>query len=229
MSKREDGPVEDFFNDGFTIFPNVVSPSDIEELRSRYFAMHSAASKNEGGETNSEGIVNICPALEFVRLDKLASSKLLTPDLGAWLRTQSEHLLQGKSSQITIDLRIFHKPAFANGTLRHQDDAYRMRKNCSLTFWIPLDPVNTQNGCLIYERGSHGLGELPHIDDPSDLSGETLTIDSEEFPALDRYDAAMKLGDISVHSPLVVHGSHKNGTDQPRRALVAIATIERQL
>lgn len=228
MERKKGGaaPPAIFLHNGFKIFRNVIAVPDIQKIRSQYSDVHSAVASGGNLKNGSKGTINVCPALEFVWLDELGGSALLPPNVGAWVLKWSELLLGTPADQITVGLRLFHKPGQANGTPRHQDDAYRKRKKCSLTFWVPLDPVNQDNGCLVYERGSHVSGELPHVIDASDPSGETLTINRSKYPPNNQVDAVMQLGDISVHSPLVVHSSYKNGADTPRRALVAIATKE---
>src|ERR1051325_10727273 len=74
-----------------------------------------------------------------------------------------EHFLRDKFSP--QGLEWFDKlPYDSNATPPHQDGFYWCRtpnNGCSL--WIALDPVDRDNGCLWYARGSHKQGILPHV------------------------------------------------------------------
>lgn len=67
-------------------------------------------------------------------------------------------------------VEYFNKPAgLGKPTPPHQDCYYFIHNPPqALTFWIPLEDVDEENGCLRYIHGSHKKGMRPH--------GETQTL-----------------------------------------------------
>ena len=66
------------------------------------------------------------------------------------------------------NVEYFNKPAGSGKpTPPHQDSYYFMlTPPQAITFWIPLEEVDRENGCLRYVRGSHRKGMRPHGKNP---------------------------------------------------------------
>jgi phytanoyl-CoA hydroxylase len=89
----------------------------------------------------------------------------------------------------------------------------------AVTMWMALEPVDEQNGCVRYIKGSHAQGMRPHgrtqvtgfsqgISDygPQDFSSET--------PML------ANAGDLLIHHSMTIHRSDPNTSDsRSRKAL----------
>ncbi len=207
---------------GFTVYRSILDMQSIAEISQRY---KQVLEKAESGLASTSQPLNVeyCSALSFVTLEDDEGRKFLGSKTKEIIEKLSKETLETCSDDISYHVRLFHKSPLASGTSRHQDDAYRSNANNSLTFWIPLDDVTCDNGCLIYEEGSHRFGLLPHEIDPSDKSGNTLTITSNAGAPYNIYNAEMRIGDLSMHSPLVIHSSYKNSSSKPRRAVVVIS------
>ena len=94
---------------------------------------------------------------------------------------------------------------------------------CSL--WMPLDPVDLDNGAVEYVRGSH---RWPNRYEAKDFMGRDLFADGamEKLPDIeadrDAYDIvsyAVEPGDLLIHHALTLHGAPGNTSNRRRRAL----------
>jgi phytanoyl-CoA hydroxylase len=118
-------------------------------------------------------------------------------------------------------------PGAGRETPPHQDGYYYRITPCeAITFWIALDPVDEENGCIRYVPGSHQRGVVPH--DRSSTIGFSLTI--TEYTDADRQaeEAVMAMpGDVIAHHALTYHRADPNLSDRTRRALTATYFAER--
>jgi len=71
------------------------------------------------------------------------------------IRDVAEHLLQDKARP--VNMQYFNKPpSVGQATPAHQDGYYFHLNPCSaVTGWLALEPVDEENGCVRYVRGSH--------------------------------------------------------------------------
>jgi hypothetical protein len=105
--------------------------------------------------------------------------------------------------------------------------------------WLTLTAATAENGCLRVVPRSHSFGLLPHDSNPDlePLPGSTsppveswLQAHGDELseritrvsPETDSgLDLVMRPGEMSIHHPLVLHGSNANRSTGPRVALSA--------
>ncbi len=128
------------------------------------------------------------------------------------------------------NMQYFNKPPrIGQPTPAHQDGYYFMLDpNEAVTMWMALEPVDEENGCVRYVRGSHRRGLRPHgrtgvlgfsqgITDfgtPEDLANEVY------FPT--------QPGDLLVHHSLTIHRADGNqSAARTRKALGFIYYAER--
>lgn len=156
--------------------------------------------------------------------------------LGAWRIQPSFHdllwnpaflipasqLLQG-SVRFWHD-QLFCKPAMHGGNVAwHQDYSYWTRTTplAHLTCWIGLDVSTRSNGCLQYIPGSHRWDLLPATGLAGDMDAIRNVLTESQWEAFNQpVYIEMDVGEASFHHPLLVHGSARNETQQPRRAAV---------
>jgi len=105
----------------------------------------------------------------------------------------------------------------------HQDLGYWpiTEDTRTATFWLALDDVGDDNGCVRFVDGSHLEPELrQHVPLKGDRdSNHTLV--AEVDPERDRIrSAVMKRGSVTVHHERTVHGSQGNGSARWRRGYV---------
>jgi hypothetical protein len=99
-------------------------------------------------------------------------------------------------------------------------------------FWVPLDDVDEDNGCMQFMPGYHVQPLLPHVvasGDPND-PGRLLAIDEPEkhLDLSKRTVATLPAGGVTMHAYCTPHYTGPNRTtDRPRRAYIFnLATIE---
>ncbi|WP_281557563.1 phytanoyl-CoA dioxygenase family protein [Thalassomonas sp. RHCl1] len=98
----------------------------------------------------------------------------------------------------------------------HQDGFTEQEEGPDVpTIWLGLTPSCAQNGCLQFIPGSHTKGLLPHpkIPHANNLTYGGTTAQTAIENAI---DIEMPAGSMSVHHPLMVHGSQANLSSSPR-------------
>lgn len=122
-------------------------------------------------------------------------------------------LVHGKP--INLGVETFNKPArMGSGVPPHQDNAYFCQSPPDvLTVWIALDAVTEANGPVIYERGSHKLGLLPHK--ASGVKGNSIGL-ADGSRCSNRFAGLLEPGDALIHHCHTVHYSEPNRTESPR-------------
>jgi ectoine hydroxylase-related dioxygenase (phytanoyl-CoA dioxygenase family) len=154
--------------------------------------------------------------------------------LGAWRVRPAFHdllwspaLLMASYQLLGTGFRLFHdqvfaKPAHHGGVVAwHQDYSYWTwtRPMAHLTSWMALDDVDRENGCLHYVPGSHRWGLVERTDLGGEMDAIRGRLSPAQLAALDGAVAVeMKRGEASFHHPLLMHGSHANRSNRPRRA-----------
>ena len=128
-----------------------------------------------------------------------------------------EHFLRDKFS--AQGLEWFDKLPFdKNATPAHQDGFYWNRKpNIACSLWIALDPVDRENGCLWYARGSHKLGILPHA--ASGVLGFSQGLAGFDPAKFDAVPIELEPGDAVAHHAAAIHWTDINRTPRHRRAI----------
>jgi ectoine hydroxylase-related dioxygenase (phytanoyl-CoA dioxygenase family) len=104
----------------------------------------------------------------------------------------------------------------------HQDRAYAgfLSGSPSVSVWIALTPVTSQNGCLRVIRASHGA-LLPFSNEKSadDMlrRGQRIVAKVNEADAV---DIVLRPGEASLHDDTLIHGSNPNHSDGPRTGFI---------
>lgn len=210
---------------GFLALPQITSQKDVNFIRVtllRLFARQVgraegmmfdfAGTDEEGGPARLPQILeprNFAPELvktEFFRNAEQLAKRLLGPKA----RFVADHALL--------------KPARDGAeTPWHQDDAYLPGDvdRARVSIWMPLQPVNEENGCLGYIPGSHKWDVLPH----RWVSGDGRITALECHTGFDAADAVMcplPEGGCTAHTNLTLHWAGPNHSDAPRLAYVLV-------
>ena len=118
------------------------------------------------------------------------------------------------------NMQYFNKPPLiGKPTPPHQDGYYFMLEpNEAVTMWLGLEPVDEENGCVRYVKGSHRRGMRPH--------GKTGTLGfSQGITDYGKEEdkevwEVTKPGDLLVHHSLTIHRADANrSSDRTRKAL----------
>lgn len=111
-------------------------------------------------------------------------------------------------------------PYDTNATPAHQDGFYWNRKpDIACGVWIALDPVDQENGCLWYARGSQRQGIQPH--GASGVLGFSQGLLGFDKSKLDPVPIELQPGDAVAHSSATIHWTDTNRTPRHRRAVAS--------
>lgn len=102
----------------------------------------------------------------------------------------------------------------------HQDAGYwPLTPTKAVTVWLAIDDADVENACMRFIPGSHHYGHLTYQlteeSDPSILN--QVVPEAERFGA--PFDNALKAGEISIHTDLLLHGSEANTSTRRRCGL----------
>ncbi len=87
-----------------------------------------------------------------------------------------------------------------------------------MTFWLPLDVADEDNGCLVYIPGAHKQGLRPH--GQGEVFGFSLGItDYGDADFAKEVVVPAEPGDVVVHHSLSIHRAGRNASDRKRDAI----------
>jgi hypothetical protein len=116
---------------------------------------------------------------------------------------------------------LLKRAKVGSGTPWHQDEAYfdPRYEHSTLTFWMPLQDVGPNDGCMIYVPGSPQMGMLEH----RSLHGDTHTHSFEcaiSFDHDQRVTVPLRAGDCVIHGQTTLHCSTNNESSIDRYAYI---------
>jgi ectoine hydroxylase-related dioxygenase (phytanoyl-CoA dioxygenase family) len=136
-------------------------------------------------------------------------------------------LTKSPTVQVWHDQIQFKPPKHGGINNWHQDAPYwpSITPGTPVTAWIPLDDVDESNGCMWMVPGSHKWGNHIKLLETNPLEkffemGDGFAPPADaETKQVRRVPWPVKKGDVSFHHSMTWHGSHKNNSDRPRRAI----------
>ncbi len=178
----------DFDRDGFVIIRDFATPEEVREIRSR-------AEDATRGVVRKGPFSNITKGLE--RRDSYFGE-----------------LLHNGAHVPLVEALLGRKPEPSTASLfTKMDNGQEVHPHADAidgaVIWIALDETDQRNGCLQFLKGSHRRRkEFAHLraDQPTDLS---------DHP--DRFEAAMRPGDLAIFRSSTVHWSGPNVDGSIRR------------
>ncbi len=196
--------------DGFTVIRQALSESDISELHEEF------AKQKADFQSRFERGASFETVQHFeLHRPSLKSAKIRTSPAFRKLKNIASTLTLGRANY-TFDHVIWKKPLCEVETCWHQDQGYlgeHIYLN-SLHFWVPLCDADEYNGALAYVPGSHKAGLLKHI---RSMKGHREQRHIEQAPS-NYVTPKFRIGDVSCHTPMVIHGAGKNQSNAPRIA-----------
>jgi len=212
--------IEFYRENGFVQIDDVLSPSELEELRV-YLAETMGAEEGRSTATDREGG---------------AYYKVLNQRVNTWrdhggmaryvLGARFAHI--GKQLSGYSGIRLFHDhalykmPGDSKPTPWHQDWPYwPMRETGAFSMWLALDDVDESNGCMMFVPKSQRVKNLKSVSlvTPEDIFAQAGAETADRNTAV---VVRMKAGSCTFHDGLTFHYAHANTTDRPRRALAII-------
>jgi len=221
--RLSDEQVEFFNENGYLAGVRMLTDEQVESLRAELRELMRAES------ARSE------LWYEFHSNESRDPARVLFHALGAWRIARGFHdalwnprftvaasQLLGGAVRFWHD-QLFCKPARHGGVVAwHQDYSYWTRTTplAHLTCWIGLDDSTRENGCVRYVPGSHLWAELPVTGLAGDMDAIRSVLTDEQKELFKPVAIELQAGECSFHHPRMIHGSHANDTERPRRATV---------
>jgi hypothetical protein len=200
--------IERFNGDGFLAPLPAFTPSEALDLR-QYIDTLVEAVVSAPDRRNSYSISSyhvVCERLyDLITTPILLDyvEDLLGPDLVCW------------------GMHLFAKhPGDPMAVPLHQDAVYwPLTPARSVSVWLAIDDVDAENAAMQFVPGSHALGPLPH--ESKALDGSRVLKRQVVDPASygERVTDALRAGEVSIHSDLLLHGSEANRSDRRRAGL----------
>jgi len=222
LSLLTTGQVAFFRENGYLALENLVDPDEIEWMREAYDRIFIQRAGREVGDQFD--LAGADSDTEEPKLPQILSPSKYAPELleGRFRERvlQAAHALLGSEATLGGDHAIL-KPALVGAeTPWHQDEAYWDPgfDYVSFSAWIPLQDVNTENGCMWFVPGSHRMEVVPHHSigyDPRVHGLEAEGIDVSCAVA-----CPIPAGGATFHLSRTLHYTGPNRSTGPRRAYI---------
>lgn len=208
---------------GFLALDALFTPADVEEVRAlldplfdRFTWLPPALARDLGAASGTTAPVRSPeinrPTLLEPRLERTAAYRICR---------QVARQISGRTAAYTFDHAIYKAPHSDAPTPWHQDQAYNGHRRVlrTLHFWIPLQEVSPENGCMHFVPGSHRSGLVAHV---RRENGHLLEVERGEWPQDWREVVACPLavGGVTIHTPLTLHYTSPNRSSGMRRAWI---------
>jgi len=218
--------VERFWSDGFLSVPRLIEDDEVQRLRDAYdeiidFRVQSPTDRNLGGITRQV----LVPSMVHPAFDENGAIETA--------RGIMRDLFGCAASNRTYDMLIHKPPSHPHETPWHQDAAYFERPFTapgfsiplrSIQFWVALDDVDVDNGCMQFAPGRHRSGTVEHrvVSGHPDDDGRLIgAVDPDACGASEAVAIPLAAGGATFHTALTPHYTGPNvTTDRPRRAYI---------
>ncbi len=209
---------EAFDMEGHLVIRSITTPEEIAAIRDVYDRLFASRAGWETGDW-FDFVGEDVGAAAFPQMLDLSRYAPSLRDTRLWANAEAAaKQLLGPEAQSIFEHGLC-KPAL-NGpsTPWHQDQAFVLAgsRHISISFWVPLQPVTVESGCMQFVPRSH-LGPL-YSHRP--LNGN-LRIHALEALGADVSGAVacpLNVGDATVHHRMTLHGAGPNLTSESRRA-----------
>lgn len=218
----KDEEVRCFQSQGFLRLGNITSVQELAWLTETYDAIVKAKiGSSPALATTIFGQTTLPPLITVVSPEGIVPA-LKTSQLLRNARRAVTRLLEVEEGDLRSGWRLFCKPAQGEETPWHQDAAYRPPPHHGASVWMSLDPATTESSCLSYVGGSHVEGVRPHHFHDDHLVADC--IDSSQAVL-----CPVEAGEALVHHCCTLHCAGPNITNMPRRAIVVVFQVEKNI
>ena len=216
--------VESFHRDGYLRMPSLTTDAEVRWLRGVYDRLFDE--RRGWDEGNFFDFVGTDQPDREPGMPQLMMPSRYEPAMAATIfrrnATTVARQLLGPSARMLFEHAIL-KPALTGpATPWHQDQAFYARDHQyrSLSFWMPLQDVDADTGCMRFVPGSHLRGLRPHHDLGDDPRVHALeAVDPDLTGAV---TCPLPAGGVTIHDDRVMHGAGPNVTPHPRRAYAMV-------
>ena len=210
----------DFVKDGYIFFPGFLNEEEMKLVQSKISEfIETKVSGMSDKEVYYEDVKDMSTLKQLQHLFKY-DPFFFDMIFGSRFEKLASILLddgvEGKNIQ------YFNKPPkIGKPTPPHQDGYYFMLEpNEAVTMWMALEPVDEENGCVRYIKGSHATGMRPHGRTSTLGFSQGITDYGEQETKEDEVFYPTVAGDLLVHHSLMIHRADGNPCeDRSRKAM----------
>lgn len=217
-----------FVDNGFLVVPDLVTPSEIEELKQDTIRIARGGYPCESIPPISADVPDDMVLQGFLCIHQphyisaVMEKYVRHPRIcGVLSQVTAAHLPYWDGSVKCMQSMLFVKPPGFQGQAWHQDEIYIPTRDRSLIgAWIAMDDATVENGCLWVLPGSHRSGYLyPQRDhnnnDEFDVGQESYGFDDSPSVPVE-----VKAGAVVFFNGYLLHRSFRNRSHIYRRVLV---------
>jgi len=211
--------VRDFHRDGFAVVQEVTTPEDlarISRLMARLYRRYRHLVR-----ARCAWDLGVAAAGEPPEILEINQTIQLEPELKETLTFQRCRVLAEALLDRPVEYRFDHaiyKPAFnGRATAWHQDEAYTLDPALvTAHFWVPVQDVSVEMGCMQFIPGSHHEQVRPHH--RLERLRHAHALQTDDVDVSRAVACPLRAGDVTVHFPRTLHYTGPNRTAVPRLA-----------
>jgi hypothetical protein len=215
----------DFFREhGFLVVRDAIACKELDILKTRFEELLVRKAELANDWAWEKGKPRTKRSFTIVQ----ANPTRLFPDIAGmqfrrWATSFATHLM-GQTAGFWYDQYIGKPPRDGAETYWHQDEGYwgRDLDNKGLTCWMPLQSVDTSNGCMHFIDRGHLDGILPHTRPPH-IQSDLLFCEPDITRAI---VCAIERGDVTFHHSKTPHKTTANTSDQWRHAITTHMSVQ---
>ncbi|MEM6562038.1 MAG: phytanoyl-CoA dioxygenase family protein [Planctomycetota bacterium] len=213
-----------FLNDGFVKLTAVADHDELNEMRAVYDRMFDETAadspyRKQLGGRDASGREQLP---QILRPHEVAPELI---KLRYWTRIgEIAKAMFGPDTEMRSSHAILKPAGFGIATPWHQDQAYHRptHRYRNINFWLPLDAVTVEGGCMQYVRQTHAGSIIPHQHLDPDDKQTALVAQDQDFWQANATAVPLERGDVALHHSYCLHAAGPNHTDVPRRALIVV-------
>jgi hypothetical protein len=209
----------DLFRDGFVSLNHITDANDVGSIRADILSiLTDLGVEKDKIRDLGDGAASVRDA----RILEIVSPSTLRPRLLESLFYRRALLVSrailGSSAYLRFDHFITKPPHNRTATAWHQDGAYQRltRSSRRLHWWLPLQSVNMDNGCMQFVPGSHEGRILPHAPRFTGSHALKTNLPVGAMPIA----CPLDVGGATIHLPKTLHYTGPNNTDADRHAWI---------
>lgn len=225
-SQLTEQQIAGFHDQGYLALEQITTRDDVRQIQSLLDALFDRFDKLPKGvaiDLGEDGALAGPPKMPEVNSAVRLEPRLRDTLTFANCQAIAAQLL-GRRVNFAGDHAIYKPPHNQKSTPWHQDQAYLPHRFWAgtVSFWVPLQDVTVEMGCMRFIPHSQRQGLLPHRTRSGDSKGHVLTTDHVD-PA-QAVPCPIPAGGATIHSPLTLHMTGPNDSDTSRRVWILAFT-----
>jgi len=211
--------IERFHRDGFIVLDQVTTAEDLERISrimARLYRRYRELARRRHAWDLGPGGADVLPQILEIN-QTIALEAALATTLTFRRCRELAAVLLGRPVEYRFDHAIYKPAHNGRATAWHQDEAYTLDPRLvSAHFWVPVQDVSIEMGCMQFIPGSHRERLRPHHQLEHLRHAHALEVD--EVDVASAVACPLRAGDVTVHVPRTLHYTGPNLTVIPRLA-----------